>query len=73
MFERLDGMREVGFNGPCRFSPAHLHSAALLFDWQLAPHEVEALVMLDLVTLHPEDPEESKERTPDPAWPERKG
>lgn len=53
MFQRLHAMRAVGFNGPERFTPSHIADADRLFGWHLAPHEVEALVALDLVTLYP--------------------
>jgi hypothetical protein len=53
MFERLHTMRAVGFNGPERFTPSHVANAAALFGWDLRPHEVDALVALDLVTLYP--------------------
>lgn len=54
IFERLDAMRSVGFNGLERFTPGHIADADRLFGWKLKPHEVEALVALDLVTLYPE-------------------
>lgn len=75
IFERLDSMREVGVNGLCRFTPMHIDASRRLFGWTLAPHEVEALVMLDLVTLYPEADRaggEPTERQPDPPWPEGK-
>jgi hypothetical protein len=53
IFSQLDAMRAVGFNGLERFTPAHIADGARLFGWQLEPHEVEALVALDLVTLYP--------------------
>lgn len=52
-FVRLNTMRDVGMNGPKRFTPTLIRDAALLFDWDLQPHEVEALTALDVVTLHP--------------------
>jgi hypothetical protein len=57
IFQRLDAMRAVGFNGPERFTPTHIADGARLFGWTLEPHEVEALVALDLVTLYPGDEE----------------
>jgi hypothetical protein len=57
IFERLDALRGVGFNGPERFTPGHIADGARLFGWTLEPHEVEALVALDLVTLYPGDEE----------------
>jgi len=73
-FERLDAMREAGFHGPARFSPPFLAAACQLFGWTLAPHEVEALTMLDLATLYPEPTDrETPEPRTDAPWPERKG
>ena len=57
IFERLDAMRAVGFNGLERFTPAHIRDGDTLFGWGLAPHEVEALVALDLATLYPGEEE----------------
>ena len=74
-FERLDAMRSVGQFGLERFTPGHIMAGAALFGWRFAPHEVEALVRLDLVTMHPEERDEEKpaDRPPDVPWPERKG
>jgi hypothetical protein len=72
-FERLDAMREAGFHGPARFSPPFLAAGARLFGWTLAPHEVEALTMLDLATLYPDPTDrETPEPRTDAPWPERK-
>ena len=57
MFQQLHAMRAVGFNGFERFTPTHIADGARLFGWTLAPHEVEGLVALDLVTLYPGDEE----------------
>ena len=72
MFERLDSMRSVGMNGLERFTPEHIRSGAQLFEWDLKPHEVEALVTLDLVTLYPGE-EEAERADQDGPWPEKKG
>lgn len=53
-FQTLDQMRDEGMNGPKGFTPEHIRSAALLFDWHLQPHEVDALRTLDLVTRFPD-------------------
>lgn len=69
IFTRLDGMRAVGQYGFERFTPQHIESGCRLFGWTLAPHEVEALVQLDLATLYPGEPDTPRVQT---AWPERK-
>jgi hypothetical protein len=71
-FERLDAMREAGFHGPARFSPPFLDAAGRLLGWRLAPHEVEALMLLDAVTLYPEPPAHEPEARVEALWPERK-
>jgi hypothetical protein len=76
VFERLDMMRAAGMNGPERLTPSHIRDASLLFGWRLQPHEVDALVALDLATLHPHTtaaaPSTEPPRAVVPAWPERK-
>ena len=71
VFEKLDAMRSVGVNGLERFTPQHIQAGVQLFGWRLAPHEVEALVSLDLVTLYPGE-EETERPGQDVPWPERK-
>lgn len=79
VFQYLDAMRAVGFNGPERFTPTHIRDGMELFGWTLAPHEIEALVLLDAVILHPKETKEEKkgEGEAKPAvqlpWPTRKG
>ena len=70
IFERLDAMRSVGQYGLERFTPTHIDAGCRLFGWTLAPHEVEALVSLDVATLYPEE-ERPVKRAENP-WPERK-
>lgn len=57
IFERLDTMRGVGMHGMDRLSPTLIGDASRLLGWALAPHEVEALFLLDAVTLYPGDEE----------------
>lgn len=64
-------MREAGFHGPARLSPVQIDAACRLFGWQLRPHEVEALLALDLVTLYPDPPTATDPADP-PAWPVKK-
>jgi hypothetical protein len=76
VFERLDAMRRVGFNGLERLAPADVQAGLELFHVKLDPHEVEALVLVDLAMLHP-DLERTGEvsKTPpsqDTPWPEPK-
>lgn len=53
VFEKLHGSRGAGMHGPERLRMADIHAADALYGWGLAPHEVDALMMLDLVTLYP--------------------
>lgn len=58
IFSTLDRMRGQGYAGPAALTPESIWSADRLFRWDLRPHEVEALHLLDLVTRHPEAGEE---------------
>ena len=54
IFDRLDALRRVGMNGLERLNASDLWAALHLFEWPLAPHEVDALMRLDLATLYPD-------------------
>lgn len=53
-FQRLNRMRPESAHGLGALTPPVILAANQLFDWELEPHEVEALADLDLVTRHPE-------------------
>lgn len=53
-FELLNTGRGVGMAGPERLRFTDIAAADRLLEWQLAPHEVEALLQLDLVWLFPD-------------------
>lgn len=52
-FLPLHRMRRYGMNGPEVFGPADIEAANRLFDWDLQPHEVEVLTLVDRVYLFP--------------------
>lgn len=52
-FLPLHGMRRYGMNGAELFGPPDLEAANRLFDWDLQPHEVEVLTLLDRATVFP--------------------
>lgn len=55
-FETLRAMREVdGMVGQKRMTPPFIRAARDLFDWQLTPREVLAIVALDGADLSPGD------------------
>lgn len=51
-------MRRYGMNGSEPFTPSDIDAANRLFDWQLQPHEVEALSLMDSAMLFPPKVEE---------------
>lgn len=53
-FQQLDRMRPEGMAGLAALTPPVILAARELFDWQLEPHEVEAIAALDLVTRFPD-------------------
>jgi hypothetical protein len=54
-FERLDRMRGVAMHGPERITAGMIRDAAALYGWDVAPHDVDGLMVLDIVTLYPGD------------------
>lgn len=52
-FQRLHQMRPESANGLGALTPPVILAANQLFDWELAPHEVEALADLDIATRFP--------------------
>jgi hypothetical protein len=71
VFERLDMMRSSGMNGWERFTPTHIINGMRLFDWELHPHEIEAIVALDMATMYPDETAEQTVAAPRPdaPWP----
>jgi hypothetical protein len=59
-FRTLHTMRGAGLAGPARLTALDIYAANQLYDWGIEPHEVEALNVLDAVTLYP-DPPKKKE------------
>lgn len=53
-FQKLNGMRGVTQFGLARLTPGDIDAANRLLRWELEPHEVEALIALDIATLYPE-------------------
>lgn len=51
MFNSLERGRRFGMNGPEPFTWENIESWARLFDEDLEPHEVDALKLLELVSL----------------------
>lgn len=53
-FQRLHAMRPEAAHGLGALTPPVILAADTLFQWNLEPHEVEAIADLDVVTRHPE-------------------
>jgi hypothetical protein len=52
-FQVLGLGRRMGMTGPERIAITDIEAANRLLDWDLQPHEIKALMHLDLVTLYP--------------------
>ena len=75
MFATLSAMRGEGMSGPAPLTAEAIRAGDVLLGWQLHPHEVEALVQLDIVTRRAWRGESvDAEATPRPftAWPVKK-
>lgn len=73
--DELHGRSGVDMNGLLPLTYATLSAWAALRGRRLQPHEVDALLVLDAIRLHPgEDEPKSTESTPapQPAWPVKK-
>jgi hypothetical protein len=55
-FQRLHLARRAGMAGLERLAFLDIDAANRLLEWQILPHEVDALFRLDLVTLYPGTP-----------------
>lgn len=54
-FQALDGAREAGQYGLAAITHVQIDAANRLHDWRLQPHEVQALLMLDVAIRFPEE------------------
>lgn len=77
LVREVHGRSGVGMNGLAPLTYSTIAHWMRLRDHRLLPHEVDALIMLDLALLHPgeDDPkaaESAPTPKPTPAWPVKK-
>lgn len=51
-FKTLDSMRREATNGLAALTPGDIRAANELFDWDLRPHEADAIRAIDLVVRY---------------------